>query len=90
MDNRLRGGLNKLASALDVARDDNNEHQAGSDSKLTARCLFAIMQEFGQDTHLEQFINEVFNISYQSHVALCPQHFEIEQMDEEPDGHFEN
>ena len=43
MENRLRGGLNKLASALDVVRDDNNEHQAGSDSKLTARCLFAIM-----------------------------------------------
>ena len=26
MENRLRGGLNKLACSLDVVRDDSNEH----------------------------------------------------------------
>ena len=26
MENRLRGGLNKLACSLDVLRDDSNEH----------------------------------------------------------------
>lgn len=36
MTTGFRGGLSKLAYSVGVTRADNNEHQAGSDSKLTA------------------------------------------------------
>jgi len=59
----FRGGLSKLAYSLDVTRDDLNEHQAGSDSKLTAHCLFALKQQLSLDL-CSEWINEVFNINY--------------------------
>jgi len=34
--------LSSLSQMLSVKRDDNNEHQAGSDSKITARCFFEL------------------------------------------------
>ena len=49
MNNGFRGGLSKLSCSLGVTRDDQNEHQAGSDSKLTARCLFALLQELDSE-----------------------------------------
>jgi len=64
MTNGFRGGLSKLACSLGVTRDDQIEHQAGSDSKLTARCLFALIEELGSEAGIVEWINEVFNISY--------------------------
>jgi len=62
MASGFRGGLNKLAYSLGVTRADQNEHQAGSDSKLTAQCLFALKNEL--KPNVAQWINEVFNINY--------------------------
>ena len=64
MMNGFRGGLSRLACSLDVTRDDKKEHQAGSDSKLTARCLFALKQELDSEDQISECLNEVFNISY--------------------------
>jgi hypothetical protein len=38
----FRGGLTSLSEKLDVIRDDNCEHQAGSDSKITAKCFIEL------------------------------------------------
>ena len=35
----FRGGLTSLSEILGVERDDDCEHQAGSDSKITAKCF---------------------------------------------------
>ena len=40
----LVGSLSKISQALNVERDDFCEHQAGSDSKLTAKALFAFLK----------------------------------------------
>jgi hypothetical protein len=37
-----RGSLTSLSDRLGVYRDDNCEHQAGSDSKITAKCFFEL------------------------------------------------
>ena len=38
----FKGGLQLLADRLKLKRDDNCEHQAGSDSKITAKCFFEL------------------------------------------------
>jgi hypothetical protein len=38
----FRGSLLSLSERLGVYRDDNCEHQAGSDSKITAKCFFEL------------------------------------------------
>ncbi|CDW87263.1 caf1 family [Stylonychia lemnae] len=38
----FRGSLFSLSERLGVYRDDNCEHQAGSDSKITAKCFFQL------------------------------------------------
>jgi CCR4-NOT transcription complex subunit 7/8 len=40
----FRSSLQQLAQILGVTRDDNCEHQAGSDSKITAKCFFELKQ----------------------------------------------
>ena len=40
----LRGGLNKLASNLDIYRLNGSVHQAGSDSIVTAEVFFKLIQ----------------------------------------------
>lgn len=40
----FRSSLANLSDKLGVERDDDCEHQAGSDSKITARCFFALKQ----------------------------------------------
>jgi len=57
-DPTLQGGLAKLAYSLCVSRDDDCEHQAGSDSKLTARCFFALRKEY--ETSLEDTKGQVY------------------------------
>jgi len=42
----FKSSLACLSDMLQVSRDDNCEHQAGSDSKITAKCFFAL-QELG-------------------------------------------
>jgi hypothetical protein len=37
-----RGSLAALSGLLGVKRDDGCEHQAGSDSKITAKCLHSM------------------------------------------------
>lgn len=43
--NGFRQSLQNLASLLGVKRDDNCEHQAGSDSKITAKCFFELKKK---------------------------------------------
>ena len=38
----FRGSLSSLSDRLGVFRDDNCEHQAGSDSKITAKCFIEL------------------------------------------------
>lgn len=38
----IRGSLASLCGRLGVIRDDNCEHQAGSDSKITAKCFIEL------------------------------------------------
>lgn len=38
----FRGSLASLSERLGVYRDDDCEHQAGSDSKITAKCFFEL------------------------------------------------
>jgi DNA polymerase III epsilon subunit-like protein len=56
-----RGSLNKLADQLGVTRDNGTqEHTAGSDSKLTAKCFFALKNR-------EEVVDECENIIFNFH-----------------------
>jgi hypothetical protein len=48
-DFQIRGGFRSsllaLSEKLEVTRDDNCEHQAGSDSKITAKCFIEMMKQ---------------------------------------------
>jgi len=57
-----RGSLNKLAEQLCVSRDEGSiQHTAGSDSKLTARCFFALT---GRESILEECENMIYTFHY--------------------------
>ena len=43
--NGFRSSLYNLSQCLEVDRDDDAEHQAGSDSKVTAKCFFKLKEE---------------------------------------------
>ena len=40
----FRSGLAALSEMLEVYRDDDCKHQAGSDSKITSKCFFALLK----------------------------------------------
>ena len=44
-----RGSLAYLCDRLGVTRDDDNEHQAGSDSRITAKCFFELKKSIDGD-----------------------------------------
>lgn len=53
--------MNKLADQLGVTRDNGTqEHTAGSDSKLTAKCFFALKNR-------EEVVDECENIIFNFH-----------------------
>jgi len=55
-----RGSLNRLAEQLGVRRDEGSlEHTAGSDSKLTARCFFALKN---RTEVMEECENIIYNL----------------------------
>lgn len=64
----LSGSLSKLSQALGVQRDDLCEHQAGSDSKITARSLFAFLEHNGMTEEMRKLFdcskNEIYNINH--------------------------
>ena len=60
MTSLFRISLSSLSDRLQVYRDDDCEHQAGSDSKITAKCFFEL-KKFGE-TYLEQYKGEIFGI----------------------------
>lgn len=47
----FRSSLSALSDKLGVLRDDNQQHQAGSDSKLTSRCFYQLKSEI-ENIHL--------------------------------------
>lgn len=57
----FRGSLASLSDRLGVYRDDDCEHQAGSDSKITAKCFFEL-KKFG-DNCIEACKGEIFGIN---------------------------
>ena len=58
-----RGSLNRLAGQLGVSRDvGSSEHTAGSDSKLTARCFFALKN---RTEVMEECENMIYNFHYE-------------------------
>lgn len=57
----LHGGLSKLAEQLDVARI-GPQHQAGSDSLLTACAFFKLKQTYFIDSGLEQYIGVLYGL----------------------------
>lgn len=57
----FRGSLQYLAEKLGVSRDDNCEHQAGSDSKITAKCFFELKK--ADPKALQIFNGEVYGLS---------------------------
>jgi DNA polymerase III epsilon subunit-like protein len=57
-----RGSLNKLAEELGVMRDrGTQQHTAGSDSKLTARCFFALKNK---EEVVDECENIIFNFQF--------------------------
>jgi hypothetical protein len=57
----FRGSLATLSEKLGVSRDDDCEHQAGSDSKITAKCFFKLKEYFS--TYIDNCKGEIFGIS---------------------------
>jgi len=57
----LKGSLNKMANSLDVKRV-GAAHQAGSDSLVTSKLFFRIVQQFGDQIDLEREKNNVFGL----------------------------
>lgn len=57
----FRSSLQALADKLHVTRDDDCEHQAGSDSKITAKCFFELKKQF--EANVENCKGEIFGIN---------------------------
>lgn len=57
----FRGGLTTLSDKLGVYRDDDCEHQAGSDSKITAKCFFEL-KKFSESC-VEACKGEIYGIN---------------------------
>lgn len=57
----FRGSLASLSDRLGVYRDDDCEHQAGSDSKITAKCFFEL-KKLG-DNCIDACKGEIFGIN---------------------------
>ncbi len=56
-----KSSLYNLSMILQVLRDDSAEHQAGSDSKLTARCFFELKKQ--DETLLDSYHGEIYGLS---------------------------
>jgi CCR4-NOT transcription complex subunit 7/8 len=56
-----RGSLAALSEKLSVYRDDECAHQAGSDSKITAKCFFAL-QKIG-DGSIEACKGDIYGLN---------------------------
>ena len=57
----FRGSLSSLSDRLAVYRDDDCEHQAGSDSKITAKC-FLELKKYG-DNCVETCKGDIYGMS---------------------------
>lgn len=57
----LHGGLSKLAEQLDVLRI-GPQHQAGSDSLLTARTFFKLKQKHFAESDLEKYVGILYGL----------------------------
>ena len=57
----LHGGLSKLAEQLDVARI-GPQHQAGSDSLLTACTFFKLKQAHFADSDMEKYAGVLYGL----------------------------
>lgn len=57
----FRSSLANLSEKLSVERDDDCEHQAGSDSKITAKCFFAL-KRIG-DGSVENCKGDIFGLT---------------------------
>ena len=69
----LYGGLSALADSLEVVRV-GPEHQAGSDSLLTAQTYFAIMQKHFSDQGPDKFRGELYGLG-NNHTRYKSKHF---------------
>jgi DNA polymerase III epsilon subunit-like protein len=57
----FRSSLASLCERLGVQREDDCEHQAGSDSKITAKCFFEL-KKLG-DGSVEQCKGDIFGLT---------------------------
>ncbi len=57
----FRSGLATLSEQLGVTRDDDCQHQAGSDSKITARCFFELLNR--GDGSVEACKGDIFGLN---------------------------
>lgn len=57
----LKGSLNKLASYMEVKRVGST-HQAGSDSLVTSKVFFRVLEQFGEQIDLEGERNNVHGL----------------------------
>lgn len=65
-----RGSLTSLCEKLQVDREDNCQHQAGSDSKVTAKCFFALKNQC--DGSVEACKGNIFGYSQINNDILLP------------------
>ena len=63
----FKGSLSALSEKLGVTRDDNCEHQAGSDSKITSRCFIELLKYC--KSYLESYSGEIYGIN-----STCDSH----------------
>lgn len=64
----FRSGLASLSEKLGVSRDDDCQHQAGSDSKITARCFFELLEK--GDGSVEACKGDIFGLNESTKTVL--------------------
>lgn len=59
----MKGSLSRIACDLNI-RFIGNAHQAGSDSLVTAKVYFKLLNDFGEQVDLAKDQNKLFGFNY--------------------------
>lgn len=72
-----RGSLSYLCDRLGVTREDETEHQAGSDSRITAKCFHELKKSIEGD--IECCKGEIYGLTRQQQPLTTNQKQKIQQ-----------